>query len=141
SVMARVAATATAVPSFRLDRETYKRYCSLVFTTPLQQRAARRIIDNTKIDARYLVLPPERLLAPRALAEKSVDYARYARQLGEHVGRRALDRAHLAADAVDMIVTTSCTGVMIPSVDAYLVEQMKLRRDCVRLPITELGCA
>jgi alkylresorcinol/alkylpyrone synthase len=139
--MARIAATATVVPSFRLDRDTYKRYCSLVFTTPLQQRAARRIIDNTKIDARYLVLPPEQLLAPRALEQKSADYATYARQLGEHVGRRALDRAHLAADAVDMIVTTSCTGVMIPSVDAYLLEQMKMRRDCVRLPITELGCA
>jgi alkylresorcinol/alkylpyrone synthase len=139
--MARIASTATAVPSFRLDRETYKRYCSMVFTTPLQQRAARRIIDNTKIDARYLVLPPERLLSPRPLEEKSADYATYARQLGEHVGRRALDRAHLDAGAVDMIVTTSCTGVMIPSVDAYLLEQMNMRRDCVRLPITELGCA
>jgi alkylresorcinol/alkylpyrone synthase len=139
--MARISSTATAVPSYRLDRETYKRYCAMVFETPAQQRAARRIIDNTKIDARYLVLPPEKLLLPRPLQEKSADYATYARQLGEHVGRRALDRAHLAADAVDMIVTTSCTGVMIPSVDAYLVEQMRLRRDVVRLPITELGCA
>ena len=40
-----------------------------------------------------------------------------------------------------MIVTTSCTGVMIPSVDAYLVEQMRMRSDVMRLPITELGCA
>jgi alkylresorcinol/alkylpyrone synthase len=30
---------------------------------------------------------------------------------------------------------------MIPSVDAYLVESMGLPRDCIRLPITELGCA
>ena len=29
--MARIAATATAVPSYRLDRETFKRYCALVF--------------------------------------------------------------------------------------------------------------
>ena len=139
--MARITATATAVPSYRLDRETYKRYCAMVFETPPQQRAARRIIDNTKIDARYLVLPPEQLLMPRPLQEKSADYATHARQLGEHVGRRALDRAHLPVEAIDMIVTTSCTGVMIPSVDAYLVEQMRLRRDVVRLPITELGCA
>jgi len=139
--MGRICATAIAVPSYRLDRDTYKQYCNLVFTTPAQQRAARRIIDNTKIDARYLVLPPDRLLAPRPLQEKSADYATYARQLGEHVGRRALDRAHVAAEAVDMIITTSCTGVMIPSVDAYLVEQMRLRSDCIRLPITELGCA
>jgi len=139
--MGRICSTAVAVPSYRLDRETYKKYCMMVFSTPPQQRAARRIIDNTRIDARYLVHPPERILQPRPLAEKSADYAATARQLGEHVCRRALDRAHVAADAVDLFVTTSCTGVMIPSVDAYLLEQMRLRRDCVRLPITELGCA
>lgn len=139
--MAKITATATAVPSYRLDRETFKRYCGMVFSTPLQQRAARRIIDNTKIDARYLTLPPERLLAPRPLEEKSADYANFAKQLGEHVARHALDRAHLDASAIDMIVTTSCTGVMIPSVDAYLLETLRMRRDCVRLPITELGCA
>jgi predicted naringenin-chalcone synthase len=129
------------VPSFRLDRETYKKYCMMVFATPAQQRAARRIIDNTKIDVRYLVHSPEHILQPRPLAEKSVDYATTARELGEHVCRRALDRAHVAAEAVDLFVTTSCTGVMIPSVDAYLLEQLRLRRDCIRLPITELGCA
>lgn len=139
--MAKITATATAVPEHRLDRETYKRYCNMVFSTPPQQRAARRIIDNTKIDTRYITLPPERLLAPRPLEEKSADYAAFAKQLGEHVARRALDRAHLDPTAVDMIVTTSCTGVMIPSVDAYLLETLRMRRDCVRLPVTELGCA
>ncbi len=139
--MARIAATATAVPTYRLDRETYKRYCAMVFASPAQQRAARRIIDNTKIDARYLTLPPEVLLQPRPLGDKSAEYATHARGLGEYVSRRALDRAQLAADAVDMIVTTSCTGVMIPSVDAYLADTLGLRRDVIRLPITELGCA
>src|SRR5439155_15419229 len=139
--MARIVATATAVPSYRLDRETYKRYCAMVFTTPPQQRAARRIIDNTRIDARYLALPPERLLAARPLEDKSADYAAFAKQLGEHVARRALDRAHLDPAAVDLIVTSSCTGVLIPSVDSYLLETLRMRRDCVRLPITELGCA
>jgi len=38
-----------------------------------------------------------------------------------------------------MIVTTSCTGVMIPSVDAYLVEQMRLRRDVVRTANNPIG--
>lgn len=139
--MGKITATATAVPPYRLDRDAYKRYCGMVFSSPLQQRAARRIIDHTKIDTRYLSLSPEQLLGPRTMEEKSLDYAKVAKQLGEHVARAALDRAHLDASDVDMIVTTSCTGVMIPSLDAYLVESMKLRRDVVRLPITELGCA
>lgn len=132
---------ATAVPPYRLDRDDYKKYCAMVFSTPPQQRAARRIIDNTLIDTRYLALPPEVLLGPRTLETKNADYTRIAKELGEHVARAAIDRAHLAMSDIHMIVTTSCTGIMIPSLDAYLVESMGMRRDCVRLPITELGCA
>jgi predicted naringenin-chalcone synthase len=30
---------------------------------------------------------------------------------------------------------------MIPSVDAYLINDLKMRQDVVRLPVTEMGCA
>ena len=42
---------------------------------------------------------------------------------------------------VDLLITVSCTGVMIPSLDAYLAQEMGFRPDVRRLPITELGCA
>jgi predicted naringenin-chalcone synthase len=42
---------------------------------------------------------------------------------------------------VDYIITVSCTGIMIPSLDAYLVNKLQLRQDIVRLPVTEMGCA
>ena len=38
-------------------------------------------------------------------------------------------------------MTVSCTGIMIPSVDAYLLDELGFRRDVRRLPLTELGCA
>jgi alkylresorcinol/alkylpyrone synthase len=40
-----------------------------------------------------------------------------------------------------MIVTVSCTGFMIPSLDAHLIELMGFRPNVRRLPLTELGCA
>ncbi len=137
--MARVVSTATALPPFKIDRATYERYCTMVFAE--HAAAARRIIENARIESRYISLPPERLLKPRSLAEQSADYKRVAIALGETVTRRALDRAGLAPEAIDLFITTSCTGVMIPSLDAYLVEKLGFRRDVVRLPITELGCA
>jgi alkylresorcinol/alkylpyrone synthase len=42
---------------------------------------------------------------------------------------------------VDMLITVSCTGVMIPSLDAHIATIMGFRPDVRRLPITELGCA
>jgi predicted naringenin-chalcone synthase len=131
--------TATAVPPHRVSRELYKQYCDVLFGD--RARAARKIADNARIESRHIAIPPEEVLRPRSVGEKSQQYAEHALALCEDVARRALDRAHLDARDIDQIVTTSCTGVMIPSVDAYLVERMGLRRDLVRLPITELGCA
>jgi alkylresorcinol/alkylpyrone synthase len=42
---------------------------------------------------------------------------------------------------VDLLATVSCTGVMIPSVDAHIATIMGFRPNVRRLPITELGCA
>jgi predicted naringenin-chalcone synthase len=39
------------------------------------------------------------------------------------------------------LYNTGCTGIMIPSLDAYLINKLKLRQDIVRLPVTEMGCA
>ena len=50
------------------------------------------------------------------------------------------DRGMTPTD-VDMIITVSCTGFMIPSLDAHLINLMGFRPDVRRLPITELGCA
>jgi alkylresorcinol/alkylpyrone synthase len=137
--MARIVSTATALPPHRLDRATYERYVTLVY--PERAAVARRIIENARIETRWLSAPPERLIEPRSIAEQSRDYKNVATALGETVTRRALDAAHLAPDAIDLFITTSCTGLMIPSLDAFLVEKLGFRRDVRRLPITELGCA
>src|SRR4051812_9054955 len=114
--MARILSTATAVPPHRLPRELYRQYCEAKFQG--KERAARRIIDHTRIDMRYLSKSPDELLRERSLDEKSADYSAQALALCEETAARALDRAGVRRQEVDLIVTTSCTGVMIPSVDA-----------------------
>jgi alkylresorcinol/alkylpyrone synthase len=41
---------------------------------------------------------------------------------------------------IDLIITVSCTGFMIPSLDAHLINLMGFRSNVRRLPMTELGC-
>ena len=52
-----------------------------------------------------------------------------------------MDKANWQADEIDYLITVSCTGIMIPSVDAYLVNSLKMKQGIVRLPVTEMGCA
>jgi predicted naringenin-chalcone synthase len=61
--------------------------------------------------------------------------------LGEQVLEKALGKVGWEPQSLDYIITVSCTGIMIPSLDAYLINKMKLKQDIVRLPVTEMGCA
>ena len=40
-----------------------------------------------------------------------------------------------------MVISVSCTGYMVPSLDVQLVRELGMRPDIIRLPITELGCS
>jgi predicted naringenin-chalcone synthase len=46
----------------------------------------------------------------------------------------------MAPADIDLIITVSCTGYMIPSLDVHLLNLMGFRNNIRRLPITELGC-
>ncbi len=70
----------------------------------------------------------------RSISEKAVE-------LGLEVTAQALAQADMSPTDVDLFITVSCTGVMIPSLDAYIATEMGFRSDVRRLPITELGCA
>ena len=139
---ATIASTAIAVPPHVLSRDLVKQYFGPTFSLSGRRLdAVLEVVENAKIDRRYFILPIDELIEPRSLSETSRLYREHALKLGRCVAQRALDRAGLAPADVDMIVTVSCTGVMIPSLDAYLANQMGFRADVRRLPITELGCA
>jgi len=137
-----IASTAVAVPPHVLSRDLVKQYFGRTFSLSGRRlEAVLQVVDNAKIDRRYSILPVDELIEPRSLTETSRLYRENALALGRSVAQRALDRAGLAPSDIDMIVTVSCTGVMIPSLDAYLANQMGFRANVRRLPITSLGCA
>ena len=73
--------------------------------------------------------------------EKNTIYVQEIKELGISVLKKALEQSGWQADSIDYIITVSCTGIMIPSLDAYIVNELGLRTDVVRLPVTEMGCA
>jgi alkylresorcinol/alkylpyrone synthase len=142
TAIATIAGTATAVPPHLLTRDIVKQRMKDVFSLDGKRlEAIRTVIDNSQIDQRFSVFPVEHIIEPRPLAQINTEYREKAVELGLRVAADALAQAEMVPTDVDLLITVSCTGVMIPSLDAYLATEMGFRQDVRRLPITELGCA
>ncbi len=138
----RIAATATALPPYTLERAEVKRYIGKVFDLDEHRlNTMMAVIDNAQVHKRHAIFPVEYIIEPRDLAQKTREYQEHAVRLGRQAAECCLARAGMSPADVDMIITLSCTGFMIPSLDAHLINLMGFRSDVRRLPITELGCA
>ena len=103
-------------------------------------RKVKKIFENAAVDKRYSIMSPEEVFNSTSFEEKNDIYIREVILLGKKCLQDALDKAGLQPQELDYIITVSCTGIMIPSLDAYLINEMQLRQDIIRLPITEMGC-
>jgi predicted naringenin-chalcone synthase len=82
----------------------------------------------------------EEVFLKTSFEEKNDIYKRETIKLAEGALTKALNKANLIPTDIDYIITVSCTGIMIPSVDAYLINKLEMKQDIVRLPVTEMGC-
>lgn len=104
-------------------------------------RKVKKIFENAAVDKRYSFMSPEEVFSDLTFEERNNIYCREGIKLGTKCLSDALDKAGWKNEDLDYIITVSCTGIMIPSLDAYLINKLKLRQDIVRLPVTEMGCA
>jgi alkylresorcinol/alkylpyrone synthase len=137
-----IAATATALPPHKITRADVKYYMGRVFDIPERRlEAMMSIVDNAQVHERHAIFPIEYTVEPRALSKTNEEYMEHAIKLGREAAEKALERAKLTPQDIDLIITVSCTGFMIPSLDAHLIKLMDFRADVRRMPFTELGCA
>ena len=104
-------------------------------------RKVKKIFENAAVDKRYSFMSPEEVFSDLSFEQRNNIYIREGIKLGGECLSGALKKATWEAADLDYIITVSCTGIMIPSLDAYLINSLKLRQDIVRLPVTEMGCA
>jgi alkylresorcinol/alkylpyrone synthase len=73
--------------------------------------------------------------------ERTEAYHEAALALFVAAAAQALDRAGVAGDAVDTVVTVSSTGIATPSLEARAMQALGFRSDVRRVPVFGLGCA
>lgn len=139
---ARIQAVATANPPYRFPQEMTRDAAREVFADRLRDfdRLAP-IFTNAGIAARHSCVPIDWYKQPRTWSERNAIFLDSAVDVLERATWLALERARLGPNDIDAIVVVSSTGIATPSLDALLLQRMKLRPDVQRLPVFGLGCA
>jgi alkylresorcinol/alkylpyrone synthase len=99
------------------------------------------VFDNAGIRKRHSCVPLEWYMKPHGWTERTALYVENAVALLEMVTNDCLEAVEMSGQDIDAIVVASTTGVATPSLDALIVERLRLRREIRRLPIFGLGCA
>ncbi|MCJ1677265.1 type III polyketide synthase [Streptomyces sp. APSN-46.1] len=139
--MATLCRPAVAVPEHVISLEQTLDLVRTVHPDHPQLPLALRLITNTGVRKRHLVQPLEETLRHPGFEARNRVYEAEAKARVPDVVQRALHNARLAASEIDLIVYVSCTGFMMPSLTAWMINKLGFRSDTRQLPIAQLGCA
>ncbi len=106
-----------------------------------QGKLVVRLIENTGVNKRHLIRPIEETLVHTGFGHRNQVFEAEAKKRVPAVVDDALANAGLAAQDIGAIVLVSCTGFMMPSLTAWMINELGFRPDTVQLPIAQLGCA
>src|SRR3989442_4670610 len=113
-----------------------------VFETPERPlEAMMSTVDNAQVRHRPSLFPIDYTIEPRPLSKTNQEYIEHSVKPGRAAAEACLERAGMRAEEIDLFITVSCTGFMIPSLDAHLINQRGFRSDVRPMPFTERGCA
>jgi len=131
------------LPPHRYDQavvtERVRRWLEADASAP--SRRLLSVYASAGVRERGSVVPIEEVFSPADFETQNRRYREIACAAGANVAGRALAASGLAAADVGLVVSVSCTGFMIPAVDAYVANALGLGPRLSRLPITEAGCA
>jgi alkylresorcinol/alkylpyrone synthase len=137
----RIVATATGLPRHRYDQDALAELAaSYLPAGTVRDGTIERFFRRTGVRERYLSLPVERYRALRGLGERNDAWIETATALGETVVRALLDEAGLDASEVDLLATTTVTGIAVPSLEARLMNRLPFHPSTKRMPLFGLGC-
>jgi len=140
--MAFIQTIETEVPQYEVSRQEAADVLGPYFAEAGESRELiNQIFENVAIDRRCLARPPSFLIEHRSLTERNEVYAEVAKEIGIRVAEKAIANAGFKPQDIDAIIDTSCTGLLIPALDSYVVNALGMRKDVRRMPFNAIGCA
>ena len=100
----------------------------------------RRFALKSGVDFRNTALPLPRYSELSGFTEANDLYIEVALNLAEQAFLSALDEAKIKPSEIDIVFSTTVTGLAVPTLEARLAARIGLRPDVKRVPLFGLGC-
>lgn len=140
--MSRISSVGTAVPKYRVGQQVAQQFCRALFQDTCSDiDRLLPVFVNALIQERYFSVPPEWFETEHSFAEKNQLYIEASLDVGQAAILTCLERAGLRPQDIDHLFFVSTTGLATPSIDARLINILKMRSNIRRTPIWGLGCA
>jgi alkylresorcinol/alkylpyrone synthase len=99
------------------------------------------VFDNSTIEWRRFTQPREWFYQTHSFKERNEQYIKAACSLSVTAIKNCIERINAELSDFDHIIFVSSTGIATPSVDALVINELKLDAHLKRTPIWGLGCA
>lgn len=115
-------------------------FADILDSSGVNRGLLERFHANAGVSQRHLALPLECYWELKDFGAANDEFIRVATQLGSRAVSEALGGAGLAPRDVDLVVSTTITGLAVPSIEARVAGMIGLRDDVKRIPLVGLGC-
>jgi len=126
----------------KISQQEVKEQAQLMFSANFPQ--TNRLIfafDNTEIKTRNFCKPLSYYTSTTTFEERNLEYINTALEYSVQAVEDVIKKAGINKEDITDIIFLSTSGLATPSLDALIINKMRLNPNIRRMPIWGLGCA
>lgn len=142
SLVPEIISTSKIDLPFKTNQSEFKEFAREIFSSKFDD--IDRILesfDNTLIETRNISVPVDYFKSDKTFKEKNDLFIELALKYSIEAIEKCLTKSEIKASEITDIVFITSTGISTPSIDALIINKMKLNPLINRTPVWGLGCA
>jgi alkylresorcinol/alkylpyrone synthase len=126
---------------YRVDQREVKQHSKKMFATSFSQiEKMLDAFDNTGIKTRNFCKPLDYYASAHSFQEQNDEYVRLSLEYSVKAIEACISSAGIKKEDITDIIFISTTGLSTPSMDALIINKMRLNQNISRMAIFGLGC-